>query len=491
MTSTVTFKLDCMSPLLQFNPRSNWLTGEDSSTILDDGTAISTQILGSTITLQFNGTAAKYVPSFVSQIDQVLITTVFRTRFVGTRRANHGNYTVTLDGTSLPPMNGSATPDMYNTTLYEVEGLAMGNHTVSIINSGGPPPVNLAFSWLDIDWISFDTQVVQSSTNVYDDTHPALRYLPDPSAWTAAGNSAGSSNNTLTLTTSDKGVLEVDFTGDAVALYGMLDKDRGQFAVSLDGVAHDPVWGNYSSPKPQSLLYFANQLGTGKHTLRVTNMPAGPSQSTLAVDQVTVWGGSAIAQQPADAKIHPSSPPIGAIAGAAIGGVVLLAFIIGLTIFLRRRRRTWRFSHRDEMSNPGEMVDPSDHAARISPYRDYPPFGLPSPHPNTVQASPSPPSPSHPAVGQQSRASGTAASFGSIVPLLTQHPDPVRRSISAQPTGATYSPHSEAQYWMAQADPAPLRQVERIGAQGRRHSAGSLQSRPPSLYGDYLPSPYR
>lgn len=117
---------------------------------------------------------------------------------------------------------------------------------------------------------------------------------------------------------------------------------------------------------PETMLYFANQLGDGPHVLQVANAPSSSSQNTFSVDYVAVWSQAAITQK---AEPKPSTPPLGLIAGA-VGGVALLAFLCGVWIFIRRRRM-WCYHAEEEPSETGGSVDTSHDAARITPYGPY------------------------------------------------------------------------------------------------------------------------
>lgn len=294
----------------------------------------------------------------------------FLLRVIGARRDNHGNYTVSVDGVAQPPLNGFHTPNIFNQTLFEVANLTMGPHTIKIVNDGSIDPAHGDWSWFDVDYVTFDALVANAAegapneAQVYDDTNPAFKYLPDASAWKTYGNSDGAFNSTITQTTDPKGLLEFRFEGDAVALYGPLNPQNGQYVVSIDGHNQPVAWANYTSNVPASTLFMATQLGVGPHVLRVTNYPAGGSQNAFSIDYARVWGTPASAQP--KKKSH-----VGPIVGGAVGGVLFLAVIIGLLLFfLRRRRYDRRAPARDVLSDPGEMVDVPREAATISPYKD-------------------------------------------------------------------------------------------------------------------------
>jgi hypothetical protein len=73
-----------------------------------------------------------------------------------------------------------------------------------------------------------------------------------------------------------------------VSLYGPVGPEGSPYSVQLDGGLHT----NYSSAKqsytPQVLLYHADNLGPGKHSLRLSNQPSSSGQ-VFAIDYANVY----------------------------------------------------------------------------------------------------------------------------------------------------------------------------------------------------------
>lgn len=84
-----------------------------------------TQLSGATMSLTFNGTG-------------VMI--------VGAKRGNHGLFSVNLDGAESQPINGSATPNLFNQTLFEHDILQHGSHSLLLTNHDP--------AFVDIDYVS-------------------------------------------------------------------------------------------------------------------------------------------------------------------------------------------------------------------------------------------------------------------------------------------------------------------------------------------------
>ncbi len=64
---------------------------------------------------------------------------------VGAMRGNHGLYAVTVDGTQSASMNGSASPDKFNQTLFADDSLQIGAHTLILENQQN--------DFIDIDYV--------------------------------------------------------------------------------------------------------------------------------------------------------------------------------------------------------------------------------------------------------------------------------------------------------------------------------------------------
>jgi hypothetical protein len=67
----------------------------------------------------------------------------------GAKRANHGGYQITLDGATNPPENGTASPNIFQTSLFSADSLEQKLHTVTLTNAGTPGHV-----FTDIDFVS-------------------------------------------------------------------------------------------------------------------------------------------------------------------------------------------------------------------------------------------------------------------------------------------------------------------------------------------------
>ena len=91
----------------------------------------------------------------------------------------------------------------------------------------------------------------------------------------------------LSATFEDGAFVTYNFTGDAVSLYGAIGPSAGPYLVSIDG---KPAL-RYNASKPtyrtQIPLFEANNLGLGKHSVKLMNAPDSFGNS-LSLDYAVV-----------------------------------------------------------------------------------------------------------------------------------------------------------------------------------------------------------
>ncbi|KAH8823840.1 hypothetical protein DL96DRAFT_1615619 [Flagelloscypha sp. PMI_526] len=261
MATSTLFKIDDSSPLIRYDPVGQWLDGDPvqdpaASRYFGNNTFRLTVGFGASASFDFNGTAIT---------------------IGGAKRGNHGPYQVLLDDQSSK-FNGSVNPDIFQTPLFEATGLTQGLHNIKIINQ----PEDTNFAFLDIDFIEWHSDVQGTQSRTIEDGDSSFKYTP-ASAWTTDTSSApGYSSGNGHFTTTDKASVTFNFQGDAVQLIGSIGPDHGVFTASLDGqsTSLNATHGTY---QPQQMLYFADGLGSGQHTLTVTRV-----SGKLGIDCATV-----------------------------------------------------------------------------------------------------------------------------------------------------------------------------------------------------------
>ncbi|KAG6819254.1 hypothetical protein H0H93_013728, partial [Arthromyces matolae] len=134
---------------------------------------------------------------------------------------------------------------------------------------------------------------------------------------------------------------------DAISLYGTVGPRNGAFSVQLDGLSATTYQGSRTTYTPQTLLFYASNLGFTTHTLLITNTE---NNANLDIDYAHVHrldgsssSSTATVIEPADAtnsvvsgdgggKVSLTS---GAIAGIVGGVLTLVGLAVGLCFLLR------------------------------------------------------------------------------------------------------------------------------------------------------------
>ncbi|KAJ3514114.1 hypothetical protein NLJ89_g2558 [Agrocybe chaxingu] len=341
------------SPLFTYSPAGSW-----TDTPFDDALASSysagsyhtTSTEGATATIIFTGTGLS---------------------IFGGLRPNYGTYSISVDGRTVSSGSARSNEASFRQILGAASGLPYGTHTAVITNSNGAP--------IDIDWVDFETQAGRSGDDTVreslDDTDPSLVYSPS-SSWVLNSGSEFA-NNTLHFSKDPNASVSMNFSGDAIAVYGTMSPDHANIRMALNGDVQTVVGGSrgvISAVRPQILLYYRADLGPGQHTLTMS----GESQTTtgpfIDLDFISVF---ATAESPtptstpapgsrnpsgsaADSNTAPSSsaPPVSdgrsstsLVVGAVLGvtAFVLVLAVVGF-LFIRRRRRLGRQSTTVESS---------------------------------------------------------------------------------------------------------------------------------------------
>ncbi|KAJ7079587.1 hypothetical protein B0H15DRAFT_499260 [Mycena belliarum] len=325
------FTIDNVNPLIQYAPAAAWSegsrTGGDplASSYSNNGTFTLCTTQGSSATFSFNGT-------------QVYV--------FGARRANHGPYTVTLDGASATFDGFSAAP-LFG-TLFVSKVMPQGIHTVTVTNA----LTDTTKPFLDIDFITWTSKVTgDGKIETVEDTEAQFTYQPSTSWSTDLSSNLltgfSGNNGHVTLTTGASAL--ISFTGDFITVFGAVGPNIAPYTVKVDGAIGATFNATKRDYTPQVALYHADGLGSGNHTLELISQPAVAGQ-LLAVDFVQVApaaatptgsgsrGGSDAGAASGGGKTTKSS--IGPAIGGAVAGIAALV-IIGLIAFfcLRRKRR--------------------------------------------------------------------------------------------------------------------------------------------------------
>ncbi|EKM80650.1 hypothetical protein AGABI1DRAFT_37953 [Agaricus bisporus var. burnettii JB137-S8] len=145
----------------------------------------------------------------------------------GGRRPGYGSFSLSLDGRQLYDGNPVPESSPVNNTLAVASGLPDDDHTLVLTNSGG--------TLVDIDSIIFETQIGSAGCSIIrtiDDTDPKITYLP-AAAWDV-NTRLEFQNSTLHYSQAADASASVQFSGNAIALYGTASPDHADISVIID-----------------------------------------------------------------------------------------------------------------------------------------------------------------------------------------------------------------------------------------------------------------
>ncbi|KAK7057218.1 hypothetical protein R3P38DRAFT_2840008 [Favolaschia claudopus] len=303
------------SPVISYSP--NWSAGSSSDNraeLYSDSSFTLTSTDGETASFAFNGTSFQ---------------------IFGSKRANHGFYQVTVDGTSVSDSGTAPEPGLFQVPLFSSPPLEQKLHVVTLTNQGN--------SFIDIDFVTFTSSIGtdkdQLTVNTVQDSDSSFFYagtwgLNPPNIGTYSG---GSGHGTATL----GAFMTFTFEGDGVTLYGPVGPGSSPFSVSMDGGPPSTHTANKQFYRPRVPLYIASDLGSGSHVVNITYQPTQPGQ-IFAIDYADVYTTSSGSLHSLNSKASSGSKSGlsgGVIAGIIIALLFVFAILIGLIFFLRRRKR--------------------------------------------------------------------------------------------------------------------------------------------------------
>jgi len=178
-------------------------------------------------------------------------------RWIGTRDEWSGIARVYVDGTLRATVDTSALPTQSRTqaVLYAATGLPAGSHTLAIEVTGTHGLLSLG-SWVWVD--AFDV------LPRFEQDNPSVTY---GGAWYRSSDSPSFSGGNAVLSMDQGATATFIFTGTAVRWFGTSDEWSGIARVFLDGTLQAIVDGYASPSQSQAVLYAANGLPAGGHTL--------------------------------------------------------------------------------------------------------------------------------------------------------------------------------------------------------------------------------
>lgn len=350
------------SPLISYSPAGAWddIVNDDVLLSYSGRSLHSTATRGATANFTFNGTGVK---------------------FFGAYRPGYGAYTLTVDGVEVANGNAESATLNVRQTLGAVSGLEYGEHTAVLTAVGD--------GTIDLDWIEMETRVGPDGSKVsaetIDDSNSRISYLPTSESW-ALNQSPIFMGGGIHFSNNPAASASLTFTGDAVAIYGAVSPDHADVRITING--QDRSLRRRSSNRvnglhPQVLMYWADNLGPGEHTLAVSRSPTSLGGPFIDLDSVAVFssvpvnneatlgagnnGSTGALNNNSLTGSSPSRPntttsvPVRAIVGAVMGGVLGLLLIIGLALFFlfrKRKRASMMMGLRSRLSNEKSPLSP-------------------------------------------------------------------------------------------------------------------------------------
>ncbi|KIJ55778.1 hypothetical protein M422DRAFT_774702 [Sphaerobolus stellatus SS14] len=361
------------SPFITYS--AGWIEGTDSNSVDPfhadyNGTFRVTQNANSQASISFFGTAV----------------TIF-----GAIRDNHGNYSVVLDGGPAKFIaSGFHSPNLFNVSLWNAEGLTYQKHTVILTNiptASGP--------FLDIDYIDIERQIGNPAD-------PIFQTFIDDTSTNQVNYSAGSwtlepigtaFENTLHRTASAGAQVIITFKGCCIEVYGQYA--NANFTVLVDDQVPVKLTGldidlDDQHQHPQTLLYLVDGLAEETmHTVTLTNLDSD-EQRPLFFDYAVVSSihnftdisanpgnnGTASPTQPNGTPVSSSNTnhakstmtPTGAIVGIVLGVLAILSIILAILYFYRRRHKQKSNKPNEQRLSTETTTMTTRSSARIEPF---------------------------------------------------------------------------------------------------------------------------
>ncbi|KAF8872954.1 hypothetical protein BD779DRAFT_1707913 [Infundibulicybe gibba] len=247
----LTRTIDDASPLINYQPVGSW-----QQTVAD--AAHQNQYYADTLTTTFDQMASA---SFSFNGTSITI--------YGSKGTDHGNYTVAIDGRMVDCTGFMVGANASRVPIFTADGLHPVLHTVIVTNGGSTA--------LDIDSVTWTSGSGSSSTagvntTLVDDGDSSFEYTPE-GAWSMKPSNLNLFNGTTGHTTSNQGAsVRYMFTvRSAISLYGTVGPQNSAYNVTLDDWPMKTLNATRAKYEPQTLLYYADNIGHGAHTLTLIN----------------------------------------------------------------------------------------------------------------------------------------------------------------------------------------------------------------------------
>ncbi|CEL61973.1 hypothetical protein RSOLAG1IB_04723 [Rhizoctonia solani AG-1 IB] len=316
--STHDVTIDDGCPLITYSGDWNDSTNED---IVDQywlNTYHSTSEAGASASFKFTGTAVY---------------------LYGSKRPSHGSYEVDVDGVSIGQFDGSSRSVENLALLAKAEGLNWGEHIVTITNSG------TGGAFLDLDQIKWTTgkpglTAITNTTEIDDAGDPGVVSYTPTGSWSTTdptGQTGSYHQNTIHTTSTRGSAVSIQFSGNAIYVYGSTDSSSGAYDAKIDGQSATSLQGSTATFRQPALLYYADGLDSSDHTLTLTNRQEGSilrfdyAVASTWTEGIASTNPEAAASTPGPARTETHSRTaviVGSVVGGVIGCLLLALFAL-------------------------------------------------------------------------------------------------------------------------------------------------------------------
>nr|GAT58542.1 predicted protein [Mycena chlorophos] len=249
------------------------------------------------------------------------------------------SYSIAIDGQTA---NISSSADLSKNILFDVQGIANSNHTLSFVahipNSQG-------------SIVQFSSAIVSTPPSPNIPISDFFESVLPEDAWTYQGRWTFANGSEQSRTAGDKATLQ--FMGTAFQLRGTSSPNAGKYSVTLDNIT-STYNAQSSFTESDTLLFYASGLDANRmHHVEINNTGGAslilPTQGAVVfalspnTTSVTSAAGSG-----STASTSQSGLPSGTIAALALAGVLIFLFAAGALIFLliyRPYKRRQRLLH--------------------------------------------------------------------------------------------------------------------------------------------------
>ncbi|KAL5523624.1 hypothetical protein ACEPAG_7797 [Sanghuangporus baumii] len=294
--------IDDNSPLITYSPVEVWTYGTKSNDPAFDsyanGTFTLTSTVSATMKISFYGTGIW---------------------IWGAKRPNHGYYSVTVDGVKSDLISGRRSDGIrdldiwdneFQALLFSAFNLNLTEHDIILTNEGAQDSDPKAH-YVDIDYITWESDIGSENATLTTVTLDSSNFETSGSGWRSAAENGDLGTNTGIYTTVPGDSLEIVF----------------------------------------ELMFYGANLGSGQHTLKVTNNEL--SNGTLVVDHARthIVQTSAATEMPPNNSGNSSHSSNKALIGGLCGALAfVMTVLVALFLWIRRRRRVAIVSRKTDPS---------------------------------------------------------------------------------------------------------------------------------------------